>query len=94
MKCEVCNGNVEVVGKTTMSYRNLDQEKITKLEAENKIMKEALGNLWGSKAHVCYHNHLIEAALKQCDGNKAKAAQLLHIDRSTLWRRMQKMKIN
>ena len=35
----------------------------------------------------------IEAALKQSDGNKAKAAQLLRIDRSTLWRRMQKMNI-
>ena len=35
----------------------------------------------------------IIAALKECHGNKAKAAQLLGIDRSTLWRRMQKLNI-
>ena len=35
----------------------------------------------------------IEAALKQSDSNKAKAAQLLGIDRSTLWRRMQKFNL-
>lgn len=32
-------------------------------------------------------------ALKKCDGNKAKTAQSLGIDRSTLWRRMEKYNI-
>ena len=36
----------------------------------------------------------IENVLKEVDGNKSKAAQLLGIDRSTLWRRMQKLAIN
>ena len=36
----------------------------------------------------------IMAALKQSDGNKAKAAQLLRIDRSTLWRQMKKFNVN
>lgn len=36
----------------------------------------------------------ISEVLKQCDGNKAKTAQMLGIDRSTLWRRMEKLKIN
>ena len=36
----------------------------------------------------------IEGILKQCDGNKAKTAQILGIDRSTLWRRMEKFKMN
>ena len=35
----------------------------------------------------------IEEALQESGGNKAKAAQLLGIDRSTLWRRMQKFNI-
>ena len=36
----------------------------------------------------------IEEILEQCDGNKAKTAQILGIDRSTLWRRMEKFKMN
>jgi len=36
----------------------------------------------------------IEAALKESDGNKAQAAQILKIDRSTLWRRMQKFNLH
>jgi len=36
----------------------------------------------------------ISEVLKKCEGNKAKAAQLLGIDRSTLWRRMEKFKMN
>ncbi len=35
----------------------------------------------------------IEAALHQCDGNKAKTAKMLGIDRSTLWRRMKKFNL-
>ncbi|MDH5424575.1 MAG: sigma 54-interacting transcriptional regulator [Gammaproteobacteria bacterium] len=36
----------------------------------------------------------IEAVLQQCDGNKSKTAQTLGIDRTTLWRRMQKFNIH
>lgn len=35
----------------------------------------------------------IENVMREADGNKSKAAQLLGIDRTTLWRRMQKLGI-
>lgn len=42
MKCELCGSNVEIKGKTTHYYKNLDKEKIDKLQAENKKLEETI----------------------------------------------------
>lgn len=40
MNCELCGGNVEVVGNTTRHYRNLDQEEIKELQSKyEKLVK-------------------------------------------------------
>jgi len=39
--CAVCGGSVKVVGRTTMSYVNLDKAEIEKLKAEiKKLIRE------------------------------------------------------
>ena len=40
--CPVCGGSVEVIGKTTHSYRNLDREEITRLKSELSDLKTLL----------------------------------------------------
>lgn len=42
VNCEVCGSNVEVMGKTTHYYNNLDTERIAKLEADNKKLLECV----------------------------------------------------
>ena len=41
MKCEVCRGNVVVIGNTTKYYKNLDQEKISALQEEIEELKKS-----------------------------------------------------
>ncbi|MCK4865451.1 MAG: sigma 54-interacting transcriptional regulator [Gammaproteobacteria bacterium] len=55
------------------------------IEKQNKIPERREGDKLRAN---------IIAVLEQCHGNKAQAAQLLGIDRSTLWRRMQKLNIS
>jgi transcriptional regulator with GAF, ATPase, and Fis domain len=46
-----------------------------------------------SETPVIDERERIETALRKADGNKTLAAQVLNIDRSTLWRRMQRLGI-
>jgi len=54
--------------------------------------EDACGGITGSSLEQVGRNHIIEV-LRSTDGNKAKAATVLGINRTTLWRMMQKLKI-
>ena len=41
-QCPVCDANVEIIGKITHSYRNLDTEKIKELEEKLKSAKDVI----------------------------------------------------
>ncbi len=45
-------------------------------------------------SHASSEAQAIQDALKECNGNQTKAARLLGIDRSTLWRKLKKYNLN
>ena len=75
-------GNNVEIGSLPQDIRDYQQGDL--LEKENLSHERREGDKFRKN---------IEVALKQSGNNKAKAAQLLGIDRSTLWRRMQKLNI-
>ena len=56
-----------------------------------QLPSAGLGGNRGSDAEKATLRHQIEQALKRAKGNKSLAAKYLDIDRTTLWRRMQKL---
>ena len=45
-------------------------------------------------SHSSSEAQAIQDALRECKGNQTKAARLLGIDRSTLWRKLKKYNLN
>ncbi|MCG2741147.1 MAG: hypothetical protein L6300_13060 [Syntrophaceae bacterium] len=53
---------------------------------------EEAGGIAGSSLEQVGRNHIIEV-LRSTEGNRAKTATVLRINRTTLWRMMQKLNI-
>jgi PAS domain S-box-containing protein len=94
--CILCQG-------TTISSDDLPAELVGQNETDqSKIIPEVTGITEESEApprqftftkEEKQTTEMILAALKKAGGNKAKAARILHIDRSTLYRKMRELHI-
>ena len=74
MNCEICGGNVKAIGKTTMSYKNLDKLEIERLKTENEKLKAVIYKRKG-KSEIRYENQYSEWAKSQMEIIKEKYPQ-------------------
>lgn len=64
-KCEICGGNVEVIGNTTKSYKNLDKEIIDKQKQALDKAVEVLKDI--DSKYDLYCNNCLQDTLKEIE---------------------------